>query len=152
MMLGLTNLKNLVIASAFKRALANNNADYRQIEEDSQIIAHCASGIAAMVDDVAPEDAYLSGLFHDAGMMLLAQKFGNYLGFMEKWEDDPIGSDRRRGKNNSEPITVLWDLCWLKHWELPESVCYAISQHHLRCCDHIEDPHLRGHTCCLKAC
>jgi HD-like signal output (HDOD) protein len=149
MMLGLTNLKNLVIASAFKRALANNNADYRQIEEDSQIIAHCASGIAAMVDDVAPEDAYLSGLFHDAGMMLLAQKFGNYLGFMEKWEDDPIGviaaEEEQFGTNHCVVGFML-----AKHWELPESVCYAISQHHLRCCDHIEDPHLRGHIAVLK--
>lgn len=49
MMLELTNLKSLVITSAFKHAMSSDNADYRHMIEDSQTVAHCASGIAAAI-------------------------------------------------------------------------------------------------------
>jgi len=149
MMLGLEKLRNLVVASALKHALAQDNVDYRHIVEDSQAVALCASGIAASVEGVAAEDAYLGGLFHDAGTLLLAQKFEDYLDFMKKWEADPIGvlaaEEEQFGTNHCVVGFIL-----AKHWGVPDLVCYAISQHHAERCDHIENQSLRGHIGVLK--
>lgn len=149
MMLGLENLKNLVIASAFKHVLVSNSDELRQIAEDSQIIANYASGIASMVTDVTHEDAYLSGLFHNAGMFLLAQRFDNYLDLIKEWAGDPTriiaAEDEQFGTNHCVVGFIL-----AKHWKLPDIVCYAISQHHLGCCEKVEDPALRGHIAVLK--
>ena len=82
MLPGRTNVKSLVFASAFIRVIPQQNGDYRNIAEESQVVALCAAQIAVMVVDVALEDARLGDLFHNAGVTLLAQGFNDWLEFM----------------------------------------------------------------------
>lgn len=148
-LLGLDNIKNLVVAAAFKQAMVTDNDDYRAVVENSHSVGLCAAGIAALVDGLSAEEAYLAGLFHDAGVILMAGADPGYFDTYSNWQQDPIGiTDAETEQYGTHHGIVSYILA--RHWKLPEIVCLAISQHHVADCSHIEDSRLRAYVAALK--
>lgn len=74
--IGMTRLKNTVMSMGFKmqiEGMALNEVVYFSVS-----VASLSAEIARYVDTVSFDEAYTAGLFHNAGCILLAQRFENY--------------------------------------------------------------------------
>lgn len=98
----------------------------------SQAVAQMAMIIAderIAVCNIFPDQAYLAGMFHDCGVLLLLQRFAAYCKEMKlseqgRWVDI---SDEDR-KFNADHCVVGYLVA--RHWHLPEFICDAIRYHH----------------------
>ena len=98
----------------------------------SQAVAQLAMLIAddrISVCNIFPDQAYLAGIFHDCGVLLLMQRFPTYcsemrLGEPGRWAD-LVEEDR---KFNADHCVVGYIVA--RHWRLPDFICDAIRYHH----------------------
>jgi len=74
--IGLTRLKNLVISIGYQ--LQSQKTSLREISEFNLYTAKVASEIAFYVEGINEDEAYLAGLFHNAGTLLFSAKFKNW--------------------------------------------------------------------------
>ncbi len=130
--LGLHNLRRLISTAAIMGKLP--------IEQDSAIAfeaywrhaigtALCARGIAAQ-KGINPESAYVAGLLHDIGRLVLAIRFPErYKGAMEHHRACGIpmveAEDTVLGLNHAMVGAAL-----ARHWNFPEPIRQAIAEHH----------------------
>lgn len=130
---GLSQIANLIKAMALKMALGGSETAYEKFWKHSEEVAILSSIIAGKqvsVCNIAADQAYMAGMFHDCGVPILMQKFPEYcqvfrLGSGE-WPDFEE-EDKRFNTNH----TVVGYLV-AKHWKLPDFICSAIRFHHER--------------------
>jgi putative nucleotidyltransferase with HDIG domain len=100
----------------------------RKIWEHSLAVALLAKELSKISNTVGAEEAFLCGLLHDIGkIMLLRADANNYAGILEQktvsnildWERNLFGYDHAQ-------IGALV----VRRWRLPENVCFAILNHH----------------------
>lgn len=149
-LLGLSKVKNLVMASYIRRYLPTRSKSAKQIWEDSTEVAGLAVRIAADLFDVPLDEAYIAGLMLDCGAIFIAEKMpGEYDAIFRMRHESPISftqiEDRGIGVNHSA-IGYLF----ARHWRLPERVCLAIYLHHGKPCNQIGDDALRSLLAVLK--
>ena len=109
-----------------------NRGVYETFWARSQEIAQLAMLIAderIAVCNIFPDQAYLAGMFHDCGVLLLMQRFPSYcaemkLGIAGQW----IDLAEEDGKFNTDHCVVGYLVA--RHWHLPEFICDAIRYHH----------------------
>jgi len=109
-----------------------NRAVYEAFWARSQEIAQLAMLIAderIAVCNIFPDQAYLAGMFHDCGVLLLMQRFRSYcaemkLGIAGQW----INLSEEDRKYNADHCVVGYLVA--RHWHLPEFICDAIRYHH----------------------
>ncbi|MBE9527225.1 MAG: HDOD domain-containing protein [Proteobacteria bacterium] len=77
-LLGLPRLKTQVIAGALRYALERSLPGFEAISEYSHCVGVAAQLIAKNTEDLSEEDAYIAGLFHEAGTMMMLQLFADY--------------------------------------------------------------------------
>lgn len=87
--LGHLNLKNLLVAAALQNLF--NQKEVCEIIEHSSEVAFCCAEFAEHLQGVSRDEAYLLGLFHNCGSLLLAVK-------------DPEGYPRIFSKINTSPL------------------------------------------------
>jgi HD-like signal output (HDOD) protein len=148
-LLGLTEVHNLVLAALAQQQLQVRSTLGRQIWHDSVETARAAMHIAARVDGVAADESYLLGLLHDCGALLMAEKWPDYASAWDLRGSYPIGmieNEKRRFGTHHAVIGYLF----ARHWKLNADMCRAIYAHHQPLCASFDDHHLRALVANLK--
>ncbi len=148
-MLGLDNIRNLVVSAMLQR-LFGSGAIYKEIMSHSVDVAFCMADLSEWVAGVSRDEAYMLGLFHNAGCLMLATK-------------DPEGYSKFFSQSQSTPVSVLdkeyqaygSTHCAIgvllgKKWHLPIDMLSAILLHHTAKCDGIKSDKVRAMVALLK--
>lgn len=132
MLVGLNQAVNLVRGISIRQAAGGPGPQMERFWSRCEAIAGLASQIAAervSVCNVFPDQAYLAAMFHDCGVPLLTQRFGDYwktlsLDDESIWVDVALENVRYR----MDHATVGY---WVaRNWGLPELIVQAIRYHH----------------------
>lgn len=123
-------MQAIVLAGLVK--VEKNQAAYEAFWARSQAVAQIAMLIAddrVSVCNIFPDQAYLAGIFHDCGVLLLLQRFPAYcaemhLGEPGRWVD----LDEEDRKFSADHSVVGYIVS--RYWRLPEFICDAIRLHH----------------------
>lgn len=127
--LGFENLKNLVIAAAVKNLF--NTTEVQEIIEHSTDVAFCCAELAEYVEDVTRDEAYLIGLFHNGGSLMLATKDpDNYLKMFAQANTNPVSVTQKEVERYGTTHTDIGVLLGQK-WKLPVEMLNTIMLHHL---------------------
>lgn len=127
--MGLDNLYNLVVAAAFQRLFSSKGL-HRDILDHSVDVAFCMAYLTEFVHGVTRDQAYMLGLFHNAGSLMLTAK-------------DEEAYDSLFRASLANPFSVILkeheimgaDHCMVgvlvaKKWQLPTTMINAIMLHH----------------------
>ena len=98
--------------------------------DTSMDIATVSQSIARQIGVPTPEDAYSLGLFHNSGIVLMSQRFDNYLEVVQEsysgQYERVIDAENRMFKTNHAVIGYYT----ARSWKLPKLLCDAIGDHH----------------------
>jgi nitrogen-specific signal transduction histidine kinase/HD-like signal output (HDOD) protein len=119
----------LAIQNVFARAAGEVQYDFRGFWRHSLRVAEMSRAIAAKKSGVDGEEAYLAGLMHDVGLLLLLGSEGERYGDLLKWSiDESVLSDIEKPMIGTDHATVG---AWLiEHWKLSSFMSDAILFHH----------------------
>ena len=122
----------LLVQSAFRRVPGSEARELAGFWRHSLVVAELARGIAAELgaDGEETEEAYLSGLLHDVGQLLLLGGLGDSYGaILARSEGEADLSALERSVFDTDHGAVG---AWLvDQWELPSLMADAILFHHL---------------------
>lgn len=132
--LGITQLTNLIKIMSLRKAIGGQELAYTKFWEHSIEIATLSAIIARKqisACNIAVDQAYMTGLFHDCGVPILMQRFPEYsqafrLNQGNNWPD--FHEEDRRFNTDHTVVGFLVT----KYWNLPEFVCQAVRFHHDR--------------------
>jgi len=85
--------------------------------------------IAEAIRYPRPEEAFVAGLLHDLGLLVLEKSFADK--FANVWKQSPTGDELLEleentwGTNHARVGQFL-----LEQWKIPGSICEAVGQHH----------------------
>jgi HD-like signal output (HDOD) protein len=126
--LGSNNLKNLVLASALKNLFGT--PEVIEIIDHAKDIAFCCAELSEYIQGVSRDEAYLVGLFHNAGCLLLASKDPeNYPKLFHKVHANPysgLALEVTAYGSSHNDIGILIG----KKWQLPFEMLNVIMLHH----------------------
>ncbi len=128
-LLGLNKLKNHIIQPAYRQALNQSFKNFNHISRHSHYVGLIAELIANEIETSDQGLFYLAGLFHDAGILVIAAKYPDSLDWYNSQESHPITltlHEREQFQVTHASIGVLL----AKKWGLPNHVCNAIYLHH----------------------
>ncbi|MAY75078.1 MAG: hypothetical protein CMJ31_10250 [Phycisphaerae bacterium] len=99
--------------------------------EHSFAVATIASGLAQGGDACSPEDAFLIGLLHDIGRIVMADRFGSaYTRAIDIAEERGVAPEQvERELFEVDHADVAGEI--LRLWEFPEEVVRPVWYHHL---------------------
>jgi putative nucleotidyltransferase with HDIG domain len=133
--LGLRQVRSLCMAVGVVQAFADasKGLDYARYWEHSAavgLVAERLTQVSPLHGDVDGAEAYVAGLLHDVGLLLLDQFFADdFATIRQETEDELTGiwhvENRRLGLDHGEVGGRL-----LKHWKLPDAVVAAVTHHH----------------------
>ena len=134
MYIGLARLKSILMTSSAANMLKSKLAGYRlgvgELWLHSLATAVAAEWLAQALKYPNAEEAYISGLLHDIGKLLLDQYvLGNYIALVDSV------------KNNQQPLWLMEEKLLginhasvggliAKHWNFPTTLVDAICYHH----------------------
>lgn len=126
---GLEKLKDIIVQPAYKKALNESLKGFETISKRSHEIGLVAEIIANEISSSKQGMFYLTGLFHDAGVIILEQ-------------NDPAYAELRKDRA-IHPITLVYlekekynvthpaiGVLLAKKWGLSNTICNAIYLHH----------------------
>jgi len=130
-LLGINSVINILNGLAIKGEMSDENiVALTKFWDTATDIAMVCATIAKKVGYRNADEAYAMGLFHNAGIPLMIQRFKNYLEIAEM----SYGSDVERVVDvenkhfNSNHCVVGYYTA--KSWNLPAAICEAIASHH----------------------
>ncbi len=127
--LGLRNLLKIIYGVVLRQSLGGGTPALARFWDRSNYNAVVSSYLAGRLPGVSADDAYTFGLFHDAGIAILMQKFPDYRQTLILANAQPTGvtlvEDERHGTNH-----VVVGALLASGWYLPEQVVWAIRYHH----------------------
>jgi diguanylate cyclase (GGDEF)-like protein len=131
--LGLDTIKNLVLSMSIMELLVSDSEEVQQIQnlwERSLFMGVTARQIASLRDDeINPDEAFISGLLADVGMlMFIKHAAGTYIPLMKREHDgeDLIVLEREIfGIDHCEIGTQL-----AEKWGFPDKLAKPIAWHH----------------------
>jgi HD-like signal output (HDOD) protein len=129
-LLGLKSVERIVTGIMLRASFVNETRALEHFWDSAEKSAGIAAHIASSLPRGPRDDAYSFGLFHNAAIPILNQRFPNYI---QTLRNATVTSDR--------PITVIEDehhavnhasLGYLiaKAWFLPPTICEGILRHH----------------------
>ena len=123
--LGLKSLKNVLLASALREALGDQSEFDSDFWKQANATAVVSEALSQAVFGVSSEDAFLAGLFQDAGVLICEKKHARY-NEVYRHSHSIISSildfDRKILKTTHMAVSYLL----AKQWELPDHICDAI--------------------------
>ena len=119
----------LAIQTVFARTTGEIQYDFSGFWGHSLRVAEMSRAIAARKEYCDVEEAYLSGLMHDVGLLLLLGSEGERYGdILRKSVDESVLSDIEKPMIGTDHTAVG---AWLiDHWKLPSFMSDAILFHH----------------------
>ncbi|MEH6450194.1 MAG: HDOD domain-containing protein [Oleispira sp.] len=130
-LIGLDSVINIINGVAIKSEMSDETIIHmNRFWDTANDIAMIATNVAKQVGFPKPDLAYLLGLFHNAGVPLLMNRFDNYLEVLEQSYAE--GSDRIIDVENTLLNTnhAVVGYYIAKSWNLPKVLCDAIAEHH----------------------
>lgn len=132
--LGITQVSNLIKGLSLRKSIGGHEIAYEKFWERSEEIATLCAIIAKKqisVCNIAIDQAYMAGLFHECGVPILMQHLPEYcktfrLNEGSNWPD--FKEEDRRFNTDHTVVGFLVS----KHWDLPEFICQAVRFHHDR--------------------
>ena len=148
-LLGMGQIRNLVVAAAFRKSIQATSPAAIQIWNDSLREAQVAMDIAHHVQDISEDEAYLTALLHNCGALLLAEKFTFYDQLLALEIERPVSliNQEIRQIGTSHAVTGF---LFAMHWKLSQRICQAIYLHHALKHDEVEDSKLRALIATIK--
>jgi HD-like signal output (HDOD) protein len=145
-LLGTDKIKNTVIASAFKNVSSfgeKNKTFTNQLSLESSVLAFCCARLSMYVSEVTQDEAYMAGLFHNGGLLILSAKYSEMKTLLESNIDAPTSLIKKEYDLYFTSHTVVGYLLG-QHWQLPDVVTQSIYCHHASSPEKITDETLRG--------
>ncbi|MBD3169914.1 MAG: HDOD domain-containing protein [candidate division Zixibacteria bacterium] len=131
-LLGTRSVQALALSVSVYELLNKNdseNIDLRLFWRHSLETAILGRKIAEKVGYPTPEEAFVSGLMHDVGILLLNQEFPeDYSSVLKSSAEKTSFHERENDVFDCNHADVAGHLC--KTWNLPERICSAIENHH----------------------
>ncbi|WP_127471037.1 HDOD domain-containing protein [Thiomicrorhabdus aquaedulcis] len=147
--IGLDNLYNLVVSAALKNLFGTKGL-FKDIMDHSVDVAFCMADISDWVQDVTRDQAYMLGLFHNAGALMLAAKSeAQYESLFRNSMSLPtsiLQKEEAVYQSNHAMVGVLI----AKKWHLPVDMINAIMLHHNDKCERIQNDRVRAMVAMLK--
>lgn len=139
--LGLIRLKSLIVGLAFKTMV--DGLVFTQLLEHSVDVASVAAELSHWVADIQPEEAYMAGLFHNAGAIIMSMKFDDYDGFFYNTLTNCYSGVVREIKQYGTSHGVF-GLLVAKKWQLVSMYSQVMLMHHQKNLDVIKDPLIKA--------
>lgn len=139
--LGQTRLKNLVFGLGFKSQIPD--LGFAELMEHTLDVANVAAALSQWVDGVSADEAYLSGIFHNAGAIIMEMKFGEYRStFFNTLTNCYSGLSKEIEKY--QVSHGVYGLLVAKTWRLDTRYAQVMLMHHQRNISVIKDDHVRA--------
>lgn len=139
--LGVKRLNSLVVGLAFKTQVDDEVFD--SLIDHSVDVANVCAELAQWVVDIEAEEAYMAGLFHNAGAIVMAMKFSDYEPFfintLTNCYTGIVKEIKRYEVNHG-----VFGLLVAKKWRLDSRYAQVILMHHQKNLDVISDPTVRA--------
>ncbi len=131
-LLGLPKLKSQVITGALRYALERSLPGFEAISEFSHFVGVVAQMLAKDIEQVSEEDAYICGLFHEAGTMMMLQLYSDYKDVYKNNRQFP-GKFIQLEKQQYQVSHDVIGFMLAYRWKLASDVCNCIyfSHHQL---------------------
>lgn len=147
--LGLNNIRNLVVGTLL-RELFSSKTLYKDIMNHSVDVAYCMADLSEWVDGVTRDEAYMLGLFHNSGCLLLATKDPeNYADVFHFSHTSPLSIIQKEQQQYNSAHTAIGVLLG-KKWHLPVDMLSAIYLHHVEKCNSIQNIKVRAMVAMIK--
>lgn len=147
--LGLDNIRNVLISSVLKRLFGSDTL-YKDIMEHSVDVAFCMADLSEWVAEIERDEAYMLGLFHNGGALMLATKdpegYLKLFGQSHSLPLDIIAKEQEKYGTDHATVGVLLG----KSWHLPIDMLSAILHHHVPHCHTIQNPKVRAYVALIK--
>jgi len=137
MLLGMKTVMNIVNTLCLRETLGSSSVDederfkvLTKFWDSATDVAQCCQIIAKHIHFQPDNKAYTVGLFHNAGVPLMIERFSNYPDVMI--ESYSQNNDRIIDIENKEFNTnhAVLSFYTARSWKLPESICNVIANHH----------------------
>ncbi len=148
-LLGLNTLKEVILVSALKQTLGETTPFQTTIWRGAQGCALGAKALSFTIDGISSESAYIAGLFHDVGALIIEKRHPEYPALYKNGLANPISALANETLQYGTNHAVLGFLL-AKHWKLPDKVCIAIYNSHIKFCSVIEDQEVRALISMIK--
>lgn len=147
--MGLNNIYNLVVSAALKNMFGTQGL-FKDIMDHSVDVAFCMADIADWVEGVSRDEAYMLGLFHNVGALMLAGKDDKvYEPIFRNSMSLPFSSIEKEQLKYGSNHAVIGVLIG-KKWHLPIDMLSAIMLHHNAQCSQIKNDRVRGMVAMIK--
>ncbi|WP_373019666.1 HDOD domain-containing protein [Thiomicrorhabdus sp.] len=147
--MGLDNIYHLVVSAALKNVFGQKGL-FKDIMDHSVDVAFCMSDIAEWIDGVSRDEAYMLGLFHNSGAMMLAskneQRYAQIFSNSMSLPLSIIAKEEQEFGTNHAMVGVLI----AKKWHLPMEMINAIMLHHNESCERIQNDKVRAMVAMIK--
>ena len=128
--LGLRNLLKIIYGVALKQSLGGADAPaLARFWDRSNYNAVVSAYLAGRLPGLSTDDAYTFGLFHDAGIAILMQKFPDYRQTLMQANAAPLAFTAAEDERHHTNHVVVGALL-ARGWYLPDQVVWAIRYHH----------------------
>ncbi len=134
--IGLKRLQNLVISVGYQ--IQTQKISFVEASDFSINVAKMAAEVSKSVINISEDEAYLAGLFHNAGTMLLADRFPNYQHIFLNGLGHPFQSTLLEAEQYQTSHTIAGILV-AKKWGLSKLFNQAILLHHQKDLSKIEN-------------
>jgi HD-like signal output (HDOD) protein len=135
-LMGMDNFKKVILTTCLREAIGDNNKNDQVFWDHSLRTAVAAEKIAKkvsgllMIDNVTPDHAYITGLFHDSSIPVFIRKDSSYETIAQ------LALSHKPDMVQTEEDISGTDHCSIgamlaKSWSLPTSICKAILHHHV---------------------
>lgn len=129
-LLGLINIGNIVAGLALQRAMEESDGEAPPEFWDSPTnVAMVAATLAQRYGGIQPDEAYLLGLFQNAGEVLMMQRFSDYGGFLNEiraGQQNQVEQEEQRYSTNHAVVGYFVS----RTWQLPDHIQQLILRHH----------------------
>lgn len=132
--IGLMPVTNIIKGLALRKALGGNELVYEKFWERAEEIAVLSSIIAnkqISSCNIAMDQAYMAGLFHECGVPILMQRFPDYCEVFRLNQGNNWPDFREEDLLFDTDHAVVGFLV-AKHWKLPDFICQAVRYYHER--------------------
>lgn len=130
MLMGFNTLKSLVVVAYLRDVFKPIGLTEKMLWEHSLGAALAARTIAGEIRKVHPEQAFLAGLLHDIGKLIMHNHDrGKFHMVIERYYNEGICFEEAEKSVYSYTHAQLGG-CVLKKWNFPEALVTAVMQHH----------------------
>lgn len=130
LLVGAKNICSIALGAQLNKLVTGNSEITKFFWKYSSEMALVSKYIAKKVNYINEDEAYLLGLFHEAGIILLSQKFKNYEEKYFEFLRDNSSYITENEETNFGATHSLVGALMAKMWELPDYLIKAIAIHH----------------------